>query len=48
MFNEFESASLDSSKVVESYSPNVWRSTVGAVVPRLAAHLRDAWETRET
>lgn len=33
---------------VESYNPNVWPSTVKADVPRLATHIREAWDVRET
>jgi hypothetical protein len=33
---------------VESYNPNLWPSTVHADVPKLASHIRETWETRET
>ena len=33
---------------VESYNPNIWPSTVKEDVPKLAAHIREAWGTRDT
>jgi hypothetical protein len=33
---------------VESYNPNMWPSTVRADVPKLAAHIKEAYATRET
>jgi hypothetical protein len=33
---------------VESYNPNLWPSTVKTDVPKLTAHILEAWETRET
>lgn len=33
---------------VESYDPNLWPSTVEKDVPKLAAHIKEAWATRET
>jgi hypothetical protein len=32
---------------VESYDPNLWPSTVVKDVPKLAAHIQEAWESRE-
>jgi hypothetical protein len=32
---------------VESYNPNMWPSTVGSDVPRLAAHINEAWAARD-
>lgn len=33
---------------VESYNPNLWPSTVEKDVPKLTAHIQEAWATRET
>ncbi len=33
---------------VESYNPNLWPSTVSTDVPKLAAHIHEAWVTRES
>lgn len=33
---------------VESYNPNMWPSTVKKDVPRLTAHIHEAWASRET
>lgn len=33
---------------VESYDPNLWPSTVVKDVPKLAAHIKEAWATRDT
>jgi hypothetical protein len=33
---------------VESYNPNLWRSTVEKDVPKLTAHIQQAWATRES
>ncbi|MGH3720364.1 MAG: hypothetical protein ACRDRI_16265 [Pseudonocardiaceae bacterium] len=33
---------------VESYNPNLWPSTAEKDVPKLTAHIKEAWATRET
>lgn len=33
---------------VESYNPNVWPSTVKDDLPKLTAHIKGAWESRDT
>jgi len=33
---------------VESYNPNLWPSTVEKDVPKLTAHIQEAWATRES
>ena len=39
---------IDQMLRVESFNPNLWPSTVDTDVPKLAAHIQEAWETRET
>lgn len=37
---------VDNMLRVESYSPNLWPSTVRSDVPKLTAHVQEAWDTR--
>ena len=39
---------VDNMLRVEEYSPNVWPTTVKQDVPRLEAHIRAAWENRDS
>lgn len=39
---------VDNMLRVFDYDPNLWKSTVEADVPKLSAHIKGTWETRET